>query len=74
VLSGISILDLKLLSRIPGPPIFSAPKGRCYFWSRLTELVQRWTPAHLHEQPLDITLGEIRRRTREFFQRLFGGA
>jgi hypothetical protein len=40
----------------------------------LTELVNRWTPAHLHEQPLDVTLAEIRRRTREFFQRLFGDA
>jgi hypothetical protein len=40
----------------------------------LTELVKRWTPAHLHEQALDVTLGEIRRRTREFFERLFGAA
>jgi hypothetical protein len=40
----------------------------------LTELVKRWTPAHLHEHPLDVTLGAIRRRTREFFQRLFGDA
>jgi glutamate-ammonia-ligase adenylyltransferase len=39
----------------------------------LTDLVRRWTPAHLHEQPLDITLTEIRTRTRDFFQRLFGG-
>jgi glutamate-ammonia-ligase adenylyltransferase len=40
----------------------------------LTDLVKRWTPSHLHEHPLDVTLGEIRRRTREFFERLFGGA
>ena len=39
----------------------------------LTDLVKRWTPAQLHEHPLDITLTEIRRRTRDFFQRLFGG-
>jgi glutamate-ammonia-ligase adenylyltransferase len=39
----------------------------------LTNLVKRWTPAHLHQQPLDFTLSEIRRRTREFFERLFGG-
>jgi glutamate-ammonia-ligase adenylyltransferase len=50
----------------------SLPTSRTQF-EVLTELVQRWTPAHLHLQPLDITLGEIRSRTREFFQRLFGG-
>jgi [glutamine synthetase] adenylyltransferase / [glutamine synthetase]-adenylyl-L-tyrosine phosphorylase len=38
----------------------------------LSELVKRWTPEHLHEQRLDIALREIRRRTREFFNRLFG--
>lgn len=37
----------------------------------LTSLVRRWTPAHLHEQRIDAALGDIRRRTREFFQRLF---
>ena len=36
--------------------------------------MRRWTPAHLHDQPLDVKLGEIRRRTREFFDRLFGDA
>ena len=51
----------------------SLPTSQAQF-DVLTELVNRWTPAHLHEQPLDITLGEIRRRTREFFQRLFGDA
>jgi glutamate-ammonia-ligase adenylyltransferase len=40
----------------------------------LTELVRRWTPAHLHNHPLDLKLGEIRRRTREYFNRLFGSA
>jgi glutamate-ammonia-ligase adenylyltransferase len=40
----------------------------------LTGLVKRWTPPHLHEQRLDATLREIRRRTREFFNRLFGSA
>jgi glutamate-ammonia-ligase adenylyltransferase len=38
----------------------------------LANLVQRWTPEHLHEQRLDLTLADIRRRTREFFNRLFG--
>jgi glutamate-ammonia-ligase adenylyltransferase len=38
----------------------------------LSELVKRWTPEHLHEQRLDVTLREIRLRTREFFNRVFG--
>ena len=49
----------------------SLPTAQAQF-EVLTELVNRWTPEHLHEQRLDITLREIRRRTREFFQRLFG--
>jgi glutamate-ammonia-ligase adenylyltransferase len=51
----------------------SLPTSQAQF-EVLTGLVKRWTPDRLHEQPLDITLDEIRRRTREFFQRLFGGA
>jgi glutamate-ammonia-ligase adenylyltransferase len=39
----------------------------------LTNLVKRWTPERLHEQPLDVTLRQIRMRTREFFDRVFGG-
>ena len=39
----------------------------------LTDLVRRWTGEHLHRQPLDQTLREIQRRTREFFDRIFGG-
>ena len=38
----------------------------------LTALVRRWTPGHLHDQPLDIELAQIKTRTREFFNRLFG--
>ena len=38
----------------------------------LTSLVKRWTPEHLHAQRLDATLRDIRGRTREFFNRLFG--
>jgi glutamate-ammonia-ligase adenylyltransferase len=38
----------------------------------LTELVCRWTPEHLHDQPLDVELAQIRARTREYFNRLFG--
>jgi glutamate-ammonia-ligase adenylyltransferase len=38
----------------------------------LTSLVHRWTPEHLHDQRIDVTLAEIRTRTREFFNRVFG--
>jgi glutamate-ammonia-ligase adenylyltransferase len=38
----------------------------------LRELVRRWTPHHLHDQPLDVELAQIRHRTRDFFERLFG--
>jgi glutamate-ammonia-ligase adenylyltransferase len=39
----------------------------------LTELVRRWTPDHLHDQPLDLELAQIQSRTRELFNRLFSG-
>ncbi|MGD0872099.1 MAG: glutamine-synthetase adenylyltransferase [Bryobacteraceae bacterium] len=38
----------------------------------LTNLVRRWTPEHLHDRRIDTALGEIRGRTREFFNRVFG--
>src|SRR5579862_9121663 len=38
----------------------------------LAELVRRWTPDHLHDQRLDLKLGEIRQKTRAFFNRVFG--
>jgi glutamate-ammonia-ligase adenylyltransferase len=38
----------------------------------LAELVRRWTPEQLHEQRLDRKLDEIRQKTREFFNRVFG--
>ena len=38
----------------------------------LAELVQRWTPDHLHDEPLDIELAQIKTKTREYFNRLFG--
>ncbi|MFN7932279.1 MAG: glutamine-synthetase adenylyltransferase [Bryobacteraceae bacterium] len=37
----------------------------------LADLVGRWTPDHLHDQPLEEELIQIRHRTREFFDRLF---
>jgi glutamate-ammonia-ligase adenylyltransferase len=38
----------------------------------LTNLVNRWIPEHLRRQSLEDALREIRRRTREFFDRTFG--
>ncbi len=38
----------------------------------VTNLVQRWTPERLHDQPLPVKLAEIQQRTREYFKRLFG--
>jgi len=37
----------------------------------LTNLVKRWTPQSWHDRRLDTALGEIRGRTREFFDRIF---
>jgi len=37
----------------------------------LTELVARWTPAHVREQPLKVELARIQARTRNLFDRLF---
>jgi glutamate-ammonia-ligase adenylyltransferase len=49
----------------------SLPTAQAQF-EVLTDLVNRWTPEHLHRSRLDTTLREIRQRTREFFHRLFG--
>jgi glutamate-ammonia-ligase adenylyltransferase len=38
----------------------------------LTALVQRWAPADLREERLESALHEVRQRTRQFFNRLFG--
>jgi len=48
----------------------SLPTSQAQF-EVLTDLVKRWTPEHLHQQRLDLTLREIRSRTREFFNRIF---
>jgi len=39
----------------------------------LADLVSRWTPEHLHDQPLDDELSQIQERTRDFFDRMFAG-
>ena len=49
----------------------SLPTSQAQF-ELLSDLVKRWTPEHLHQQRLDVALREIRTRTREFFNRLFG--
>jgi glutamate-ammonia-ligase adenylyltransferase len=49
----------------------SLPASQAQF-EVLTNLVKRWTPEHLHGQRIDATLRQIRGRTREFFDRLFG--
>jgi [glutamine synthetase] adenylyltransferase / [glutamine synthetase]-adenylyl-L-tyrosine phosphorylase len=38
----------------------------------LTRLVHRWIPPDFHARPLPETLAEIRRQTRQYFNRLFG--
>jgi glutamate-ammonia-ligase adenylyltransferase len=38
----------------------------------LASLVSRWTPEHLHDQPLELELRQIQVRTRDYFERLFG--
>jgi glutamate-ammonia-ligase adenylyltransferase len=40
----------------------------------LTSLVARWTPDHLHDQPLALELRQIQDRIRGYFDRLFTGA
>ena len=49
----------------------SLPTSQAQF-EVLTNLVKRWTPEHLHGRRIDATLREVRGRTREFFDRLFG--
>jgi glutamate-ammonia-ligase adenylyltransferase len=38
----------------------------------LSNLVRRWAPEHMHDLPLESALREVRRRTRQFFDGLFG--
>ena len=49
----------------------SLPEGQSQL-ALLTNLVRRWTPEHLHRERIDATLHEIRGRTREFFNSVFG--
>jgi [glutamine synthetase] adenylyltransferase / [glutamine synthetase]-adenylyl-L-tyrosine phosphorylase len=56
---------------IAGHAAGSLPTSQAQF-EMLSDLLKRWTPEHLHRERLDTMLREIRRRTREFFDRLFG--
>ncbi len=38
----------------------------------LDELVERWIPGRLHDEPLSVKVAQIRQRTRQVFDRLFG--
>ncbi|MEZ5400837.1 MAG: glutamine-synthetase adenylyltransferase [Bryobacteraceae bacterium] len=40
----------------------------------ISDLVGRWTDDHLHDQPLADELAQIEKRTREYFDRLFGAS
>ncbi|HYM10670.1 MAG TPA: glutamine-synthetase adenylyltransferase [Bryobacterales bacterium] len=53
-----------------GRSLGTLPKARSQY-EILTELVRRWTPASLHGRPLEDLLAEMRRRTREMFNRIF---
>ena len=55
-----------------GHSLGGLPKSRSQY-EILTELVRRWTPATLHNRPLDELLAETRQRTRELFNQIFEG-
>ena len=38
----------------------------------LDELVERWIPGRMHDEPLRVKMAQIRQRTRQVFDRLFG--
>ena len=46
------------------------PKSQLHL-DMLTDIISRWTPLHLHDQPLPDKVEQIRSRTREIFDRLF---
>jgi len=56
---------------ITGQAAGTLPRGGPQL-AMLTELVSRWTPEHLHDEPIEFELAHIRERTRDFFERLFG--
>ena len=54
-----------------GRPQASLPTARSQL-EIVTELVRRWTPPSLHARPVEEQLADMRRRTREMFDYVFG--
>lgn len=59
----------RLLTGHPEGTLPNAPEQL----NTLTDLVERWVPEHLSDQPLLVEHAKIQHRTREFFNRLFPG-
>ncbi|MBY0507376.1 MAG: glutamine-synthetase adenylyltransferase [Bryobacteraceae bacterium] len=60
---GLRLLDGQAAGSLPT----AAVAGQ-----QLAIMVARWTPDHLHDQPLAVELTQIESRTRDYFERLFG--
>lgn len=59
---SMRVITGQALGQLPVSPLMLA---------QLTELVTRWTPEHLHDQPIADELAQIQSRTRDYFERLF---
>jgi glutamate-ammonia-ligase adenylyltransferase len=60
---GLRLLEGQAPGALPASPVAR---------EQLANMVERWTPDHLHDQPLELELAQIQSRTREYFERLFG--
>ncbi len=60
---GLRLLDGQTAGSLPTAPVAG---------QQLAIMVARWTPDHLHDQPLALELAQIESRTRDYFDRLFG--
>lgn len=60
---GLRLLDGQAAGSLPTAPVAG---------QQLAIMVARWTPDHLHDQPLALELTQIESRTRDYFERLFG--
>ncbi len=60
---GLRLLDGQAAGSLPTAPVAG---------QQLAIMVARWTPDHLHDQPLAVELTQIESRTRDYFERLFG--
>ena len=59
---GLRLLDGQTAGSLPTAPVAG---------QQLAIMVARWTPDHLHDQPLAVELTQIESRTRDYFDRLF---